>query len=127
MDLSSVAISSMTIHESELATGEDGPYVLYIELLRKNYGRNGLTQERLAAMSGVPRATLGRYERLCSIPEVVKDLLAVSYALGLPSLEALIAPEVREAVLEEVDQYREVRGLSRLRPGGTEAPGNHRQ
>jgi transcriptional regulator with XRE-family HTH domain len=93
----------------------DGPLVLYIELLRQNQQPRPLTQDQLAAESGIPRSRIGRYERARTLPGVLKHLVALSYALGVPTIEALIAPEVREAVLEDVDRHREKLGLPPLR------------
>lgn len=106
----------MTNNESELDRKADGrPLVFHLEVLRQNYGKHILTQEDLATMSGVSRVRLGRYERAREVPRVLYDLVAVSYALGISNIEALIAPEVRETILTEVDQHRALRGLPQLR------------
>jgi transcriptional regulator with XRE-family HTH domain len=115
----------MTNNESELDLNGAKPLAFNLELLRQNYGRHVLTQEDLATMTGVPRLRLSRYERLSDVPSVLKDLVAVSYALGIPNVEALIAPEAREAILEEVDQFRDLRGLPPLRPPHSPAIGFH--
>ena len=114
----------MTNNESELHERDsEHPLVFYLEVLRKTCGKHAFTQEDLAMMSGVARLRIGRYERAHEVPRVLRDLVALSYALGLPTVEALIAPEAREAILAEVDEYRDVRGLAPLRPQHSPAIG----
>lgn len=113
----------MTNNESEQRVLSEKSLVFNVEVLRKNFSKHVVTQEDLATMTGVPRLQLGRYERMTEVPRVLKDLVAVAYALGLPTVEALIAPGAREAILEEVDQFRDLRGLPPLRPPHSPAIG----
>lgn len=113
----------MTNNESELQSTNAKQLCFTLEVLRKNHGRHVVTQEDLATMTGVPRLRLSRYERMSEVPRVLKDLVAVAYALGIPSIDTLIAPTVREAILEEVDQFRDLRGLPPLRPPHSPAIG----
>ncbi len=65
-------------HEEEVDGGK--PLVFYLEVLRQNHGSRAMTQEDVSAISGTPRKRLGRLERARALPQVIEDLIAVSYA-----------------------------------------------
>lgn len=63
-------------HEEEARGGK--PLVFYLEVLRQNHGSRAMTQEDVAAISGIPRKRLGRLERARELPQVIEDLIAVN-------------------------------------------------
>jgi len=79
------------------------PLALHIRRLRQWYGKRQITQEELAALSGLTARQVSVYERTTRLPRAVEDLLRLSIALDLP-MEKLIAPhelDERRTVIEE--------------------------
>jgi transcriptional regulator with XRE-family HTH domain len=84
---------------------ETDPLVFLINGRRQWYGQAALSQMELSELANVSHKIVQRYERQRSLPGHLRQLLRLSIALQVP-LEKLIAPQIFDRLLDEINARR---------------------
>lgn len=95
-----------TLHNTFATEPLETSLAFHVRRWRKWYGDSGLSQQELAAISGVSVAYLRKCEYASRIQPSLESFVRVALALGKP-IEKLVSPQTLHHLEKEVEANRE--------------------